>query len=194
MDRATLKSMAKSQIKGNIGILFVISLLISLITGALSCIPVVGQVATVLLSAGFSLSVVCIYLNLTNGVKPDVSDLFSQMKNFWPAFKVTFLTGLFTVLWSLLFYIPGIVKACAYSQAMFILAEDPTLGAREAITRSRKMMDGHKMEYFVLCLSFIGWIILGMFTFGILYIWLMPYMNATFANYYNSLKTNAVVE
>lgn len=194
MDRATLKSMAKSQIKGNLGILFVISLLVGLITGAVGCIPLVGSVATVLLSAAFSLAMVNIYLNLTDGVKPEIGDLFSQIKNFWPAFKVTFLATVFTLLWSLLLYVPGIIKACSYSQAMYILAEDPTMGARDAINKSKEMMEGHKMEYFVLGLSFIGWAILGAFTFGILYIWLIPYMQTTYANFYKSLQTTPVVE
>lgn len=194
MDRATLKSMAKSQIKGNLGILFVISLLVGLITGAVGCIPLVGSVATVLLSAAFSLAMVNIYLNLTDGLKPEIGDLFSQIKNFWPAFKVTFLATVFTLLWSLLLYVPGIIKACSYSQAMYILAEDPTMGARDAINKSKEMMEGHKMEYFVLGLSFIGWAILGAFTFGILYIWLIPYMQTTYANFYKSLQTTPVVE
>ena len=191
MDRATIKSMAKEQIKGNIGILFVITLLSALISGALSSIPVVGSVAGVLLGSALNLAMCNIYLNLTVGVKPSVGDLFSQIKNFWPAFKTQFLMGLFTMLWSLLFYIPGIIKACSYSQTMFILAENPTLGAREAIDQSKAMMEGHKMEYFVLLLSFIGWAILGVFTFGILCIWLMPYMEATFANFYKSVKSGS---
>lgn len=189
MDRATLKRMAKDQIKGNIGILFVIELLIVLVSGALNVVPVVGSIAAILVSGAFSLALVNIYLNLTDGLKPEIGDAFSQLKNFWPAFKLTFLTGLYTFLWALLFYIPGIVKACAYSQAFYIMAEDPTIGANEAITRSRQLMDGHKMEYFLLILSFIGWSILGAFTFGILYIWLIPYMNATMANYYRSLTS-----
>lgn len=100
----------------------------------------------------------------------------------------TFLANLFTSLWSLLFVVPGIIKACSYSQALYIIAEDPEIGALEAINRSKAMMDGHKMEYFVLGLSFIGWNLLACLTFGILYIWLIPYMQTTMANFYNSIK------
>ena len=188
MDRAMLKSAAKCQIKGNIGILFVISLLVGLITGALSAIPLVGSIAAMLLTAAFSLALIDIYMGLALGRKPEVGDLFSRMKDTLPAFCTTFLVGLFTFLWSLLLFIPGIVKACSYSQAMYILAEDPGMGPMEAIRRSKEMMEGHKMEYFLLGLSFYGWALLGIFTFGILYIWLIPYMQATFANYYRSLK------
>lgn len=193
MDRVTLKSAAKSQIKGHIGILFVISLLSGLIGGALGSIPVVGSIASMFISAAFSLAVINIYMGITEGRKPEVGDLFSQFNNIIPAFCTSFLVGLYTFLWSLLFVIPGIVKACSYSQAMYILAEDPTIGASEAINRSKAMMEGHKMEYFLLGLSFMGWSILGAFTLGILYIWLIPYMSATYANYYKSLKGEPVI-
>ncbi len=196
MNRAELKALAKQQIKGNVGILFVISLVIALITGAASAIiPGVGAtVVLIVLAPAFSLSVTLIYLALTQGKKPEIKDMFNGFSDFWSAFKVNFLTGLFVYLWSLLFVIPGIVKSCAYSQAMYILAENPKMSAREAITRSKEMMDGHKMEYFILNLSFIGWMILAPFTFGLLYIWLVPYMNATLTNFYNSVKPQVVVE
>ena len=192
MDRATLKSMAKSQIKGNIGILFLITLLAGIVSGALGMIPLVGSIASLLITPALTLAMYGIYLNLTNGVKPEIGDLFSQIKNFWPAFKTYILMVVYIFLWTLLLYIPGIIKGFAYSQTMFILYENPTMGANEAITRSREMMDGHKMEYFLLGLSFLGWMILGMFTFGLLYIWLMPYMEATLANYYKYLKGEVV--
>lgn len=188
MVRSTLKRMAKEQIKGNIGILFLITLVMILVYMGLGMIPLVGFVASILVMPAIYLAMYGIYINLTNGIKPQVSDLFSQLRNFWPAFKTQFLMIIYVLLWSLLLYIPGIIKGIAYSQTMFILEEDPNLGANEAITRSREMMNGHKMEYFLLLLSFLGWMILGMFTFGLLYIWLMPYMQATQANYYKYLK------
>ena len=196
MNRAELKALAKQQIKGNIGILFVITLIVALITGAASAIiPGIGAVVvTFVLAPAFSLSIYSIYLALAQGKKPEVKDAFIGFSDFWSAFKVTFLVGLFTYLWSLLFVIPGIVKACSYSQAMYILAENPKMSAREAINRSKEMMEGHKMEYFVLNLSFIGWAILAPLTFGLLYIWLIPYMNATLTNFYNSVKPQVVVE
>ena len=191
MNRAQLKSLAKSQIKGNIGILFVIALIAGLIMSALNLIPVVGSVAVAFVASPLlAMNMVLIYLGLTKGKKPEIADLFKNFNNFWPVFKVQFLTGLFVMLWSLLLYVSGIIKGISYSQALYIISENPEMGAREAITKSRQMMDGHKMEYFVLCLSFIGWALLGSLTFGILYIWLTPYMSATFANFYNSLKAN----
>ena len=195
MTRQQLKSMAKEQIKGKIGILFLISLIISLISSAASAIPGVGSIAVaVVVGPAFSLATVRIYLAITKGTTPVIKDAFSCFNEFFPAFKTSFLVSIFTFLWSLLFVIPGIIKGISYSQAMYILAENPTIGAREAINRSKAMMEGHKMEYFILSLSFIGWAILACFTFGLLYIWLIPYMSATFTNYYNSLKPVVIAE
>lgn len=189
MNRAELKSLAKQQIKGNIGTLFLVTLVIYLVSYALNLIPVAGSIASLLLAPALGLGVVSIYLGLAQGKKPTVGDLFSKFDQFWPAFKVDFLVGLFTLLWTLLFYIPGIVKGLSYSMANYILAENPGIGAREAINRSKAMMEGHKMELFVLELSFIGWLLLVGITFGIAAIWVTPYMNATVTNFYNKIKT-----
>lgn len=189
--RAELKEMAKQQIKGNIGILFVITLIIgaiAFVAGLLSAIPVVGLLATIIITPALSLSIVIVYINLVKGIKPEIKDAFAGFKDFWTAFKTTFLVGLFTALWSLLFYIPGIIKGISYSMSMFIVAENPGISSREAIRRSKEMMHGHKMEYFVLGLSFIGWALLCTITFGIAAIWVIPYMQATLVNFYNNIK------
>ena len=195
--RAELKAMAKEQIKGKIGILFVITLIIVAISFAaglvLSFIPGGGLSATIIITPAFTISLLRVYLNLANGVNPEVKDTFSGFDDFWSAFKVTFLVGLFTFLWSLLFIVPGIIKACSYSQATLIVAENKGMSALKAINLSKAMMEGHKMDYFILGLSFIGWEIVSAFTFGLLYIWLMPYMQATLINFYNDLKPAAPV-
>lgn len=100
-----------------------------------------------------------------------------------------FLKDIFLFLWSLLFVIPGIIKSFSYAMVPYILADDPSLSAREAITLSRKMMNGNKWKLFVLDLSFIGWIILSVFTLGILGIFYVnPYIYSTYAEFYNTLK------
>ena len=72
--------------------------------------------------------------------------------------------------------------------SMYILAENKGKPALECINESKAMTNGHKMDLFVLGLSFIGWGLLCVITFGIAYIWVGPYMNATFANAYQNLK------
>ena len=179
---------AKSQIKGKIGILFVISLIIAALSAAASMIPVVG---TIIVAPAFALSTTRVYLSLIEGGQPKAGDAFEGFDDFWSAFKVSFLVGLFTFLWSLLFVIPGIVKSFSYSMSGYILAENKGKGALECISESKQMTNGYKMDLFILSLSFIGWILLSGITLGIALIWVMPYIEATYANAYKLLKGNA---
>lgn len=194
MDRVEMKALAKEQIKGHIGVLFLITLIVAVVSAVVGLIPKVGSLALgLVVTPAFSIATVTIYLKLTQYMTPEVGELFAHFNKFWAAFKVTFLCGLFTFLWSLLLVIPGSIKAYSYSMAMYILSENPEIGALEAINRSKAMMDGHKMELFVLQLSFIGWYLLCAVTFGIAGVWVIPYVNATMANFYNSIK-NTVAE
>ena len=117
-----------------------------------------------------------------------VKDLFSQFDRFGQGFLQHFLRGLFTVLWSLLFIIPGIVKALSYSMTPFIMAENPELSAKEAINASKILMDGHKWELFCLEFSFMGWNLLNALTLGIGSLFLNPYINAAYAAFYRNIS------
>ena len=110
--------------------------------------------------------------------------------NYWHKVWGMFLVMLFTFLWSLLFIIPGIVKCFSYSMTPFILEEHPELGANETIDHSRAMMKGHKFDLFWLILSFIGWGFLCLFTFGIGYLWLVPYMDTSISAFYEDVKAD----
>ena len=127
------------------------------------------------------------------GQQPEAKDAFCGFDDFFSAFKVNLLTGIFTFLWSLLFVIPGIIKSISYSMAMYVLAENKGKNAMECINESKAMTEGHKMDLFLLGLSFMGWILLTIVTCGIAYIWVGPYMSTTFANAYRSLKPAAPV-
>jgi uncharacterized membrane protein len=98
------------------------------------------------------------------------------------------LIGIFVFLWSLLFVIPGIIAGFRYSQAAFLMMDDPDLSPLDAIRQSKELMRGHKWEYFVFQLSFIGWYFLCGITFGIAMIWVMPYLTVAEINYYEELK------
>jgi uncharacterized membrane protein len=105
-----------------------------------------------------------------------------------------FLMELFICLWTCLLIIPGIIKGLAYSMTPFILEEKPELSAYDAIKYSEKLMKGHKTELFLLYLSFIGWAILCVFTFGIGYLWLAPYIYVTLCEFYEDLKKETPLE
>lgn len=108
--------------------------------------------------------------------------------NYKNVVKAEFMTGLTILLWSFLLIIPGIYKAYQYRFVPYILAEDPDMDYKDAMLLSKNAMYGHKMAAFVLDLSFIGWIILGGFTFGLLNLFYVnPYIQATNAELYIKL-------
>ncbi len=103
--------------------------------------------------------------------------------------KTLFFRDLYTFLWSLLFVIPGIVKAYEYRMIPYLLAEDPSMDSKEAFEKSRAMMSGNKWKAFVLDLSFIGWDLLSILTCGILSVfYVTPYQRATSAALYDALR------
>ena len=126
-------------------------------------------------------------LKMHDGEDAQVGDLFSRFDRFGDGFCLELLTSLYIILWSLLFIIPGFIKAYAYAMAPFILEENPNMTPSEAIKASRELMDGHKFELFCLYWSFFGWALLSVLTLGIGSLWLNPYMNAATAAFYRSI-------
>ena len=106
-----------------------------------------------------------------------------------------FLRDLFTALWSLLLVVPGIVKHYEYLMVTYIIAENPAMDYKEAFQISKQMMDGEKMEAFIMDLSFLGWYLLSAVTCGLLAIFYVnPYVQASFAEMYTFNKQKAYQE
>lgn len=99
-------------------------------------------------------------LRIVDGEDAEVTDIFSRMNRLIHGFMYRLLTLIYLVLWSLLFMVPGIVKIFSYAMTPYIMNDDPVLSVNEAITMSRKIMDGKKARLFGLYLSFIGWSLL----------------------------------
>ncbi|MBR4024342.1 MAG: DUF975 family protein [Firmicutes bacterium] len=116
---------------------------------------------------------------------------FKLVKRWFRASMTLLLTTIFQYLWFIT-VIGGFIKMYSYRMVPFIVAENPDLKPREAITLSRRMMNGHKWECFVLDMTFVGWYILGTFTFGLITVlWAAPYSVATYAEYYTELRNGA---
>jgi uncharacterized membrane protein len=191
IDRISLKNDAKQQIRGNLVTLLVASVIIAAIGAVGGIIPIIGPIAAAIVAPIFAISIVKMYLGQARGEAPKVEDIFAAFKDtalLANAVLTTILIGVFTALWTLLFVVPGIIKALSYSMAYYIVAENPDMGALAAINESKRIMEGHKMELFVLHLSFIPWGILTAVTFGIAGIYTIPYMQQTLANFYLALK------
>ncbi|MGM9974453.1 MAG: DUF975 family protein [Clostridiaceae bacterium] len=127
-------------------------------------------------------------IRLINRDGAEFDDLFSYFKIFWNALLLRIITGIYTFLWTLLFIIPGIIAAYRYAMAPYIMAENTSLTAHEAIDRSKEMMSGNKWRLFCLDVSFIGWLILAGLTMGIGFLWLTPYMECARAAFYIDLR------
>lgn len=125
--------------------------------------------------------------------KPGLNPLLYAFKtNYTNIMKTMFLKDIYLFLWSLLLFIPGIIKSYSYRLVPYILADNPNMQPDEAITLSREMMDGHKLNTFILDLSFIPWWLLSIFTFniaGIFYVF--PYIDTTNAELYLAIKTSS---
>ena len=123
-----------------------------------------------------------------------ISTVFSMFKSdqYWNIVKIMFMKNLKTVLWTLCFVIPGIIKMYEYSMIPYLLAENPNMAMDEAFQVSKKMTDNQKMNMFVLNVSFIGWYILGIFTCGIGFALISPYVYGTETELYLRLKTDTM--
>lgn len=137
---------------------------------------------------GFYLGFYSFFLKISRNEEVSYKELFNKTDLFWVSIGISFLAGIFTFLLSFLFIIPGIIASLGYSMVYFIALDNPDLNCMEILKKSKNIMKGHKWELFILILSFIGWSILSVFTFGILTLWLVPYMQVTFANFYNKIK------
>ena len=150
-------------------------------------ISVIGIFFYVLVGAGIQYFSYKVY----RGDRPQLGDVFSSFKNgnFGRVFGGILLMSIKIFLWSLLLYIPGIVKTYEYMMVPYLLIDRPDLSIKECFKMSRVMTDGYKGDLFVMVLSFIGWMILAEFTGGLLHIFYTgPYIKLSFAGAYDYLK------
>lgn len=159
-------------------------------------LPYISIVLVIVITIAFLILKILIYNPLTIGLssffirgyseESKIDYLFSYFKsNSW--FNLTgklLLRDIYIMLWSLLLLIPGIIKSYEYFYVDYILAENPEMSLNDAIALSQKMTSGEKFDIFVLDLSFIGWKIISNILFGLGYILLIPYIQATFARLY----------
>ena len=123
--------------------------------------------------------------------KPSFGDAFSGFKvKYGRNIGTLLLAGIKTVLWTLLFIIPGIIKSYEYAIIPYILADDPEISSKDAFKKAKEMMKGNKWRLFKLELSFFGWFILCVLTVGMGTFFLIPYVNAANAEFYAELKNN----
>ena len=188
LDNKSIRAEARNRLSGNwsqpIGV-FAIYLLITVV---LQNIPFVGPIALIFITGPLTLGLAIYFLNFLKDEESNLNQLFEGFKNYGGVLVTYLLYSIYILLWTLLFIIPGIIAQMKYSQVWFIMAEDSEISGNDALMKSKKMMDGFKMQFFLLALSFFGWILLAMLTCGIGLLWVIPYMQTSYAKFYEALK------
>ena len=197
MNRKEIKLCAKQSLKGHIATAILIMLIMQFMTIGIGTITIFAAFLTIPLIYGpLKVGMSFFYLKITNGEEGNVGDVFFGFKSMVQSFLCVFLRSLYVMLWSLLLVVPGIMKYYSYAMAPYIMAENLGISANEAITRSKNMMKGHRMELFVFKLSFFGWYLLGSATLGLAMFYVIPYTEAATAVFYRRLtlqKTETAV-
>lgn len=194
MTRKELKTRAKQQLKGNWWTAIGVLLIVAVITGFLSFLSTRYDggiwtttllcIVTFLIIAPLGLGQSIFFLKLAKNKEGKCSDVFLGYKNFLKVIGVSILIEIIVGIGFIVLIIPGIILSIMYSQAYYILAENPNIGIVKCLKESRLMMRGQKWNYFVLMLSFILWGILMTITCGIAGLYVVPYYEVTFTNFY----------
>jgi len=184
------RKLAWSKLSGNWGMAIIATLLCGVITGAAGSTGIGALIVTGPMTVGL-----CgIFLTILRSGKPQIENLFDGFTScFVNSMIASILISIFTFLWSLLLFIPGIIASYSYAMTFYIQKDHPELTATEAIDASKKMMQGHKWQLFCLDFSFIGWWLLTGLTFGLLAIMVVPYQNAARAAFYENIKGEPTV-
>lgn len=155
---------------------------------ALLCGIALSLVSSILINAPAEVGLNRYFMRARQGYTAGEEVLFPFRRRFANVALISFFQSLFIFLWSLLLVIPGIVKTYEYYMVPYILSENPGISRRQAFALSRAMTDGEKWNIFVLELSFIGWHLLCLLTFGIGELFLAPYIRATRAELYAAMR------
>ena len=165
-----LRAQAREALRGKWPMAAVAALIYSVIAGGLSAIPVIGGLCSLFVGLPVAYGFAIVMLGVFKGKEIDFGVLFEGFQDYGRIFVTKLLQGIYTALWMLLLVVPGIIKHYSYAMTDYILKEDP------------------EMKLFMLDLSFIGWAILSLFTFGIGFFFLQPYVQVAHAAFYEDLK------
>ena len=203
MKNSEIKKWSKEKIKGNIWTLIVPIA----ITAILTSLTIGGgykynENGGLDYNSGISIGIFFYFVQVglayfmvkfINDQPHELKDLFYFRKDYLKIFITGILKGIFIIIFALLLIIPGIIKALGYALVELILADEKykDLDHMAILRKSEELMKGHKMDYFLLGLSFIGWHILAIFTLGILEVWIAPYYNTAKFKFLDNIMKEA---
>lgn len=144
---------------------------------------------TILITGSFMVGVIMFSLRFKRGEDPEVAVLFEGFKYYGATLGLYLWYLLWVLLWTILLIIPGVIKSISYSMCFYVLADNPKIGIKNALNISKKITKGYKGKIFVFNLAFTGWVVLSC---GIGLLWLIPYMQISYANLYDQLKNESI--
>lgn len=196
IDRGEIKYNSREQLNGNWGIAIAATFLVSFLLGLqfnyrsnevlnLGFVSFYVNIISLLFTGVLTTGLCRFLLNIVTKVKrPGFEDLFYYFKIYGKTLGLNLIITIAVGIGTMLFVIPGIIIGLTFSQAFYILAKNPEKSIGEALGKSAAMMNGYKMELFMLELSFIGWWLVGIITFGIGLLWVVPYVRVAEANFH----------
>jgi uncharacterized membrane protein len=190
-ENSQIMSNAKNSLEGKWPLAIGTFVIMILISAGASIIPVAGSIISLIVAGPLAIGAAYFALKITKDDNPKTDDLFfSFNNNFGNSILAYLLVVVFVLLRLLLLIIPGIIASLAYSQTWFILAENPEMDSYKAILKSKEMMKGYKWQLFKINIRIFGLSLLCILTFGIGFLWLIPYQYVVYAKFYEELSSN----
>ena len=188
MDNRAIMAFARTQLREKWGVAAATFLVYLVITCGLTAIPVIGWIGGFIIGGPLLVGLNVFSLAIARGKDAKAGQLFDGLASFVNGLIAYILVTIYILLWSLLLIVPGIIAAFSYSMTFFLLADNPQLDGQEAMRQSKAMMDGHKWELSCLVGRFTGWVLVGISTLGIGFLWIGPYLMVSTAKFYDDIR------
>lgn len=185
---------ARQSLKGKWGVAIGTTLLYTIIMGTLQAIPGIGFMASLIIGGPLAFGISKFSLLISRNEEARLERIFDGFDNFKRNLMAYLRVVAFTILWRLCLIVPGIIAALSYAMTFYILYDDENISTQDAIEKSKLMMDGHKLKLFYLCLRFLLWALLCVLTLGLGFLLLLPYIQITFAKFYDDIKDEVVYQ
>lgn len=188
MENTELMQSARESLKGKWGLAIGTFIIYSLLMGAAGSIKSPASLISLLIGGPFALGAATFSLNLSRGNDARLEQIFQGFNRFSTALGAYLLMLLYVILWTLLLIIPGIIAALSYSMTFYIISDDQSIKAEDALKKSKTMMQGYKLKLFYLGLWFFLLALGCILTLGIGFFWLIPFINVSMAKFYDDIK------
>lgn len=188
-----LMQQARQSLEGKWGLAIGTTLLYTIITGGLQAVTGFGFIASLVIGGPMAYGISKFSLLLSRNEEARLEQIFDGFQNFQRNLITYVMVVCYTILWTLCLIVPGIIAALSYAMTFYILYDDENISPADAIDKSKLMMNGHKLKLFYLCLRFLIWALLCVLTLGLGFLLLLPYMQITFAKFYEDIKEDNVV-